>query len=559
MILRPYQQDALDALYSYFGKFDGNPLIVLPTGMGKSVVFAEFLRGAVQSWPDTRAVGVTHVRELIQQTVTALLRLWPDAPVGIYSAGLGKKDLRAQIVMAGIQSIYRQAYQVQRCDLVTVDECHLIPRNSDTMYGRFLRELKEINPYMKTVGFTATPFRLDSGMLHKGDGALFHGIAYEMTILEAVQQGYLTEIVPKQTDTTLNVEGVGTRGGEFIAGQLEAAVDIDATTQAAVREIIELGANRRSWLVFAAGVKHAEHIRDAIRAHGITAETVTGDTPTDERDRILRDFKAGRVRSLTNVSVLTTGFDAPGVDLIAMMRPTKSAGLYVQMLGRGTRLIDGAIGNLPTPADRLEAIAKSAKPNCLMLDFAGNARRHGPVDRIKVSEPGKGEGEAPIKVCPDCATICYAGVRVCPDCGHEFPPPEPEVSRAADTAPVLSSQIQTEWVDVDRVDYARHDRKEPNSLRVEYTCGMSTHREWVCFEHVGYARQKACAWWAERSSEPVPATVGEALSACERLPWPARIGLQPDGKYTRIVGYEGWREPDVAPKHDGDEIDDIPF
>lgn len=537
--LRPYQKDAVNSIYEYFSENDGNPLIVLPTGTGKSLVFADFVRGAAQNYPGTRILMITHVAELIQQGFQTLIRNWPEAPADIYSAGLGRKNLNAQIVCAGIQSIYKNAYRVQKCDLVIVDEAHLIPRNSDTMYGRFLRELKEINPNLKVIGLTATPFRLDSGMLHKGKDALFDAIAYEMSILEAIQQGYLSEVVPKQTDTQLDVSGVGTRGGEFIPGQLEAAVDVDETTQAAVQEIVALGQNRRAWLVFAAGVDHAHHIRDAIRAHGYTAETVTGDTPTGERDRIIQDFKAGKIRAVTNVGVLTTGFDAPATDLIAMLRPTKSTGLFVQMVGRGTRLADG-------------------KENCLLLDFAGNTARHGPVDRIKVTQPGeKGEGEAPIKVCPECATICYAGVRLCPECEFEFPPPEPEIKREAATDAVLSTQIETEWVAVTDVAYARHDRKTPNSLRVDYQCGYTTHSEWVCFEHAGFARQKACAWWNARSKQPVPSTIDEALTMTDSLPIPERIGLQPDGRYTRIVGYDGWREQKVAQAVG--EYDDIPF
>lgn len=548
MQLRPYQQESIDALYSYFERWDGNPLIVLPTGTGKSVVIAEFLRGACEAWPDTRAVMVTHVKELIAQNFTTLVRNWPQAPAGIYSAGLNRRDLHSQIVCGGIQSIYKKAYQLQRVDLILVDEAHLIPRSSDTMYGQFLREVREINPHVKVIGFTATPYRLDSGMLHKKNGEndkpLFTHIAYEMSILEAIEQGYLSEVIPKRMNTTLDVSGVGTRGGEFIAGQLEAAVDIDETTQAAVDEIVGYGQDRGRWLIFGAGVSHALHIRDAIRARGFTAETVTGETPAAERDRIIRDFKAGKIRALTNMSVLTTGFDAPGVDLIGMLRPTKSAGLFVQMIGRGTRLASG-------------------KDNCLLLDFAGNTARHGPVDRIKVSAPGEaGDGDAPIKTCPECYTINYAGVRNCIECDHEFPPPEPEIAKQAATNAVLSSQIETEWCDVTGVTYARHEKAgKPASMRVEYKCGLRTHREWICFEHTGFAREKACRWWAARTIEEVPPDVACALTRAHTLPWPERIGIRPQGKYTEIVGYDGWREPPVPEKEPEAwaEMDEVPF
>jgi len=180
MELRPYQQESIDSLYTHFGKFDGNPLIVLPTGTGKSVVIAKFLQGAIEAWPDTRIVMVTHVKELIAQNFQTLIRNWPEAPAGIYSAGLNRRDIHSQIVCAGIQSIYKRAYELQGVDLILVDEAHLIPRSSDTMYGQFLREVKEINPDVKVIGFTATPYRMDSGMLHTGKDHLFDAIAYEI-------------------------------------------------------------------------------------------------------------------------------------------------------------------------------------------------------------------------------------------------------------------------------------------------------------------------------------------------------------------------------------------
>lgn len=311
--LRPYQRAAIEALYDYFSASSGNPLVVMPTGTGKSLCIAGFTREAIAAYGDTRVLILTHVKELIQQNFMALLRAWPEAPAGIYSAGLSRRDIHAQILFAGIQSIHRHARQVQRCDLVLIDEAHLLGRGDSGMYRSFLAQLNEINAgLLKIVGFTATPYRLDSGMLHEGKDRLFTDIAFQVPVLEMIQQGYLCPVVPKQTSTQLDVGGVGTRGGEFIAKDLEAAVDRDEVTRAAVAEIVQHGEGRGSWLVFCSGVAHARHVRDAIREHGISAETVTGDTPGPERDGILAAFKAGRLRCVTNANVLTTGFDAPG-------------------------------------------------------------------------------------------------------------------------------------------------------------------------------------------------------------------------------------------------------
>jgi DNA repair protein RadD len=519
--LRPYQRAAIEALYDYFSASSGNPLVVMPTGTGKSLCIAGFTREAIAAYGDTRVLILTHVKELIQQNFMTLLRAWPEAPAGIYSAGLSRRDIHAQILFAGIQSIHRHARQVQRCDLVLIDEAHLLGRGDSGMYRSFLSQLNEINAgLLKVVGFTATPYRLDSGMLHEGKDRLFTDIAYQVPVLEMIQQGYLCPVVPKQTSTQLDVGGVGTRGGEFIAKDLEAAVDRDEVTRAAVAEIVQHGEGRGSWLVFCSGVAHARHVRDAIREHGISAETVTGDTPAPERDGILAAFKAGRLRCVTNANVLTTGFDAPGTDLVALLRPTKSVGLYVQMVGRGTRLAEG-------------------KDDCLVLDFAGNTARHGPIDTVDGRKKEKSEepGEAPIKVCPKCQTINHASVRRCILCGFDFPPPKIQVAPKAATSALLSTQIQLEWCDVTDVRYAVHVKPgKPTSLRVTYQCGLTAHSEWVCFEHSGYARSKAESWWRRRTDAPIPATVEVAIVGAPTIAKPTAIQVRPVGKYVEILG-----------------------
>ena len=519
LTLRPYQQAAIDGIYQYFEGETGNPLVVIPTAGGKSLVMARFIEGVLKAFPDQRILVVTHVRELIAQNHGELLRLWPEAPAGIYSAGLKQRDIGARILFAGIQSIHKRVYDVQQCDLVLIDEAHLIPRSSNTLYRRFLDGLKRLNPLLKVIGFTATPYRLDSGLLHEGDGAIFTDVAYEVSVRELIDQGYLSSLVSKRMSTQLDIGGVGTRGGEFIARELTAAVDQHEITRSAVAEIVAYGQDRRSWLVFSSGVEHALHVRDAIRAHGITCETIVGETASRERDSLIEAFKGGKIRCLTNANVLTTGFNAPAVDLIAMLRPTKSAGLYVQIVGRGCRLAPGV------------------KHDCLVLDFAGNIARHGPIDAIKPKRPGEGDGEAPIKVCPDCASIVHAAVRACPDCGHAFPPSVPKIEARASTLDVLSRVGKPEWIDVSRVRYTRHEKPgKPPSLRVEYWCGLSAHQEWICVEHAGYPRQKAATWWAARSpGTALPRSVDEALQQVPALRCPAQIAVRPSGRYTEVV------------------------
>ena len=518
--LRPYQVEAVESIYSYFGKHTGNCLIVLPTGTGKSLVLAEFIRRSIHDYPDTRILCLTHVRELIAQNYAQLLRLWPDAPAGVYSAGLNRRDLYQQVLFCGIQSVYKKAEAIQRTDLVIVDEAHLIGRGDAGMYRRFLKDLTAINPWLKVVGLTATAYRLDSGYLHRGEGALFDAIAYEANLGDMVEQGYLAPLTTKRTRTNLDVTGVHTRGGDFIPGELERAVNVAAINEAIAAEIIEKGADRGSWLVFCAGKDHARALCTLLP----DAACVFGDTPVAERDRLIGNFKRGDLRALVNVGVLTTGFDAPGVDLIAMCRPTKSTGLYVQQLGRGTRLAEG-------------------KENAVVLDFAGNIARFGPADAVQPPDPGKkkGDGIAPVKVCPDCEAIVHASRRVCPDCGHQFPAPDAAgklAHRAAQEA-VLTRDIEDTWLAVTDVRYRGHlGQSGAISMRVEYQCGpLSTYSEYVCLEHTGYARERAVMWWQRRApGSPVPHNVAAAIPTAELLPRPTHIHVRPDGKYFRIQG-----------------------
>ncbi|ABK45408.1 type III restriction enzyme, res subunit [Magnetococcus marinus MC-1] len=518
--LRPYQRQAIDAIYAYFQKKTGNCLICIPTAGGKSLVMATFIREAIEHYPETRILVVTHVRELISQNHAELMGIWPDAPAGIHSAGLGARDVDAQVLFCGIQSVHKRAYDIQRCDLVLVDEAHLIPRTSNTMYRKFLEELTVINPYMKIIGFTATPYRLDSGLLHKGKDALFDDIAFDVPINDLIDEGFLSPLISKKTDTQLDVSGVGTRGGEFIAGQLEAAVDQADVTRAAVEEIIALGQDRRAWLLFCSGVAHAEHVRDAVKARGYSCEGIFGHTPKEERDGIIEAFRAGQIRALAAMNVLTTGFNVKSVDLIAMLRPTQSAGLYVQIAGRGTRL-------------------HPEKENCLVLDFAGNVARHGPIDQIQsfVKKDKEEPGEAPQKVCPACQAVNPAAVQYCIECDFEFPPPEIKINATATTKKILSSG-KPEWVRVHDIVYKRHQKEgKPPSLRVEYMCGLQWHKEWVCFEHEGYARQKAVQWWFQRVglTTPVPNSVGQALTMVDDLPIPDEIKIRSNGKFIEIM------------------------
>jgi DNA repair protein RadD len=474
MQLRDYQQRAVDQLYDWFHKgYTGNPCIVMPTGSGKSHVVAALCKDALQNWPETRVLMLTHVKELIEQNAEKMRQHWLNAPMGIYSAGIGMKQLGEPITFAGIQSIRSRAGDVGHVDLVLIDECHLVNHEEEGGYRTLLAELKNINPNLRVIGLTATPYRLGHGMI-TDKPAIFDGLIEPVSIEELVHRGYLAPLRSKLTKTKLDVSGVHKRGGEYIESELQAAVDTKFHNEAVVSEVISRAGKRKAWLFFCAGVDHANNIAKLLQEKGVVAACITGETPKAERERILDDFKAGKITAITNANVLTTGFDYPDIDLIAMLRPTMSPGLYVQMAGRGMR-------------------PKSHTDHCMVLDFAGVVEKHGPITAVNPPTKGReGDGAAPMKACEECHELNPISARVCSCCGAPFP--------VATKAPVKlhnldimgidgSDMMITDWKW--RKHISRTSGKE--MIAVTYYGALSdpSVTEYFPITHDGYAGEKA--------------------------------------------------------------------
>jgi len=527
-IPRDYQDAAFPAVMNWFEQGKGWPLVVIPTGGGKSLIMAEFIRRALEIDPATRFMIISHVSELLKQNAEALLGQCPNIHLSFYSDKLGQKDLSGQVIVAGIQSVHKKAHQIQNPppDIVLIDEVHTLPHTGEGMYRGFLRDILQINPYMKVIGYTASPFRAKTGLLHKGEGAMFGGIAYEIGILDLIERGYLCPITTPTMSMRMSTEGVKVQGGDYVQKHLEAAVDKDEITKACVDEIMQHCEGRNKWLVFTAGVNHCLHVRDEIRSRGIACEMVTGETKTGERNRIIAWHKeqSHEPRCLVNVSVLTTGYDNPAIDLIVFMRPTRSPVLYIQMIGRAMRIFKG-------------------KEDAVVLDFGGVIETLGPIDQIRLPTRKKGEGEAPHKNCPECKEINHAAARLCIKCGFEFPEPEIKIGKGASEAAVLSTQLRTETYPVTSVSYRRHKKEgKPDTLCVEYASGMmKSFRKWVCLEHSGTAREMAAFWWRQAQFKlatppPVPNTVTDALARTHQLRQPKMVTVKKAGKYHEIVG-----------------------
>ncbi len=565
MKLRPYQEQAVESVYTHLRSHDDNPCVVIPTGGGKTPVIATICRDAVQKW-NGRVLILAHVKELLEQAADKLRAIAPDLPVGIYSAGLGRRDLGYAVTVAGIQSVYRRACDLGPVDLVIVDEAHLIPPDGEGMYRQFLSDALVINPNLRVIGLTATPFRMKTGTICAADHIL-NTVCYEIGVRELIVQGYLSPLRTKAGARKADTGALHTRAGEFVASEVEDLMNDDGLVDGACAEIIEHTPDRNAVLIFASGIRHGRHIIEVLKSrHGVECGFVCGDTPSGVRKAILGRFLSGDLKYLANVNVLTTGFDAPHIDCVVLVRPTLSPGLYYQMVGRGFRMSPG-------------------KDDCLVLDFGGNVLRHGPVDAVQVTATDHGEGEAPAKECPQCRALIAAGYQTCPECGHAFPEPDRGKHEAlASTEGILSGQKTREQHAVSEMTFHIHHKRDdptgqaPPTMRVEYRCGFNTYfREWVCFEHTGYARRKAEAWWRDRSHEPVPETVEEAVEWAEAGALAETTAITVEHKtgerFDRIVDHElgdkppQLDDPDAVPEYRFEPVgttcgipeDDIPF
>lgn len=520
MELRPYQQRAIDSLYEWFRHNGGHPCLVLPTGSGKSHIIAELCRDVIQSWPDQKILVLTHVKELIEQDAEKILMAWTTAPLGIFSAGIGRKELGNPITVASIQSIGRHVAKIGHVDLIIVDEAHLISHKNEGGYRRIVQALEAVNPNVRVIGLTATPYRLGHGLI-TDKPALFDDILTPTSIEELIAKGYLAPLRSKGTDLRLSTEGVHKRGGEFIESELQAAVNTRSQNERIVREVIARGADRKSWLFFCTGVDHALTMRTVLEEHGIKAACVLGETPKTEREKILERFKAGELRAVTNANVLTVGFDYPDIDLIAMCRPTMSPGLYVQMAGRGMR-------------------PKSHCKDCLVLDFAGVIQTHGPI--VNVNPPskkgGNGTGEAPVKLCEQCQELVPLATRICPECGWEFPvPAPPKLQLHNDDIMGQDNNMVVKFWQWRR--YTAASGKEMVTITY-YGNFFESVTEYLCLLHGGYAGQKAVRTLlgiARRVGADIrnPYDLDEVVSVMSVVPAPNRINRQKDGKFYRVT------------------------
>lgn len=558
--LRYYQYEAKQALYNYWrDNPEGAAILSLCTGSGKSIIIADITKDVIQKRDNIRVIILSHVSEILSQNANKLYTIWPEAPVGVYSASLKKKQVGTRIVVAGIQSVHRKANVMGWFDLIIIDEVHLLSDKDQGMYRNFIKALQVINPKLRILGLSATPWRTKGGLLTEGESPLFDDIVYTYTMKQAIDDGYLSPVISKHSLIQADLSDVHTVMGDFHQGEMEGAFRNQYLVQMATDEIIRLGHDRLAWLLFSSGIDHAYDLRDALLDKGIEAVTITGQTDTLQREGILRMFSNGeKYRAITNYGVLTTGTDIPRIDLVATLFGTKSSGKLLQCVGRGLRL---------SP--------ETSKRNLLCLDYGSNLERFGCcLDELGAPSQRKKSDrqEMPIKTCPECRSVHPISTLECGDCGYMFPidTTYKHDPKATNAAAMSSERINGEWHEIELVVYEEHmgrnekienpdgttiTRQKPNTLKVTYFMKEEDDRrrlfrEWVCINHEGFARTKAKQWLEKRMifEDELPIheryalieafSIQDAVTIPEILIAPYKIRVRKNGKYEEIVEYE---------------------
>jgi DNA repair protein RadD len=525
MQLRDYQRRAVDQLYDWWrNNQEGNVCLNMPGGSGKSVVIASIVKEALHGWPNTRVLMLVRSQELVAQNADKLRKAWPGAPLGIVCASIGKRQWGEPITYASPGSVEKHPHKLGHIDLCLIDEAHMVSAKDEGGYRKLLASLWAVNPSMRVVGFSASPYRLGHGMITDGEQAIFKAVLEPVTIEELVFRGFLASLRSKVTQHKLDATGLHIRQGDYVQGEMQAAYNTDDHNQAIAAEMLSNAANRKHWLIFCSGRDHARNMAETLNALGVPADWIVTPISKADREAKLNAFESGQIRALCNCGILSTGYDFPALDCIAFLRSTMSPGRYLQEAVRGMRISPG-------------------KTDCLVLDFAGVVATHGPITAVQPpTKAGKGDGEAPVKVCEFCDELCHPSVKICPACGSEFPAPEPKTYRLHhdDIMGVAPSEMPvTSWR------WRKHTSKTSGKdmLEVTYYGALSDPgvKEYLTVTHEGYAGEKAVATLgiiasnARVALKPSMTLDGVAAILNGGKP-PTGITYKRDGKYYRIIG-----------------------
>jgi DNA repair protein RadD len=499
MRLRPYQRRTCALIWDHWTATGKSALAVLPTGAGKTVVAQALVGAHLDATPGGHVLFVTHLTEVIGQTARRFGPAFAEVgyPTGIWCASLGEKQWRP-ITVASVQSLANLDELPGPVTMVVLDECHGIPSSADSQYGKLLAKLPEGTPVL---GLTATPWRLDGGEIFGAD-KLFHSITAKVEIEELIEAGHLVRPTMKGAERSErpDMQGVPTTAGDWNQAVLASRVSEPQLVERQIDDALGRLRDRSQVVWFCVDIAHAEMVcRQLNLLDPKGAMVVHSQMDRDTRDENLAKFVRGWTRHAVNVNVLTEGWDCPGVDGIVLLRPTKSAARYVQMVGRGLRPNEG-------------------KADCLVLDYAGIVKELGPITNPLITAKNTEKGQAPIKMCPNCYEYVAMSTMTCPDCGHEWPARDKREYKGNDRAhdgDMLSKRAY-ESREVTKVTAAHHNSKNGNAcLRLTYHHGFaSTTTEYLMFNYPS-TQAKAQGVLAKLGVRDVRSiyTVGQAYQA----------------------------------------------
>ncbi len=538
------------------------------TGAGKTIFFSELIKRLLNEWPSMRIAVLAHRRELVQQAKDKLLQVWPDAPIGIACASTGEKtNLEQPVTIGSPQTLSNRIETVEApFDLVIVDEVHrLPPKNKESQYGELLNSLRSLYPKLRMIGVTATPFRLNHGYIYgkecrPGSENWFEKLHYKIGINDLQKQGFLCGYRAKAAaNISSDLSRVKTTGGDYNLGALSEMMGREVHIGSAVKAFQKYGEDRHHIVVFAVSIDHAEKLHEAFKSAGYTAGIVHSKMPVGQRDMMLKEFEAGRMRFIVNVGILTEGWDSTAIDCILLCRPTKSSALYAQMVGRGLRIHPN-------------------KEDVLILDLTGNCMQHGDPDSPKVVVPGKPveDMDEPIqKKCPNCDELVAAGKMECPSCGYAWEPePVEELNESVEMTTVQfgnqkAAPFAFEIDDVYVEDYT--SKKGNRMLKLSMVNSSFLSRKavnvFLLFDPDAhpYAIGKARSTWTELVGNRPPESTDEAMARYDELlsVIPSKIQVVEDGNFYKV---HSWgpssideQIPYIEPNTQQLEEDLIPF
>lgn len=405
--LRPYQQEIIDLSIDHFRKSPEPIIIDACVGAGKTLIISHIARHVIQK--SGRVISLAHTKELVESAYETFARYAPDIECGIYSASMGRKDIEHDVTFCSEKSLVNSMAKFKPIDLLIIDEAHRVnDGNEKTCYMRIIKHFQDANPKLRIVGLTGTSFRTGTGNI-AGKKKLFKKVLASINVPELVEQGYLTRPIAPITNGAYDFSCLKTTAGKFNDKDLQAAVSDERLTKAIIKNVMEQTTDRSKVLIFASTLRHAQEIMSYLPDG--EAGYLDGTLSKTDREAVLKSFSTGAIKYMVNRDILTVGYNETAIDAIAILRPTESRGLLIQMIGRGLRL-------------------HHSKTDVMILDYAANFEKHGDLEDIFTKEAISkvGSGETGEKECPDCgewvnemARKCGCGYyfisQDCPDCG----------------------------------------------------------------------------------------------------------------------------------------------